>query len=334
MMRKALLAVVLAVLLLTSTALAGVYEGTTIAASSISVEAATGGRLIRLNAMVGGIVQEGDVIGTIRTTRVFATQDGTVARIITEEGEMAEGTVLELYPVEKYRIHCTVDKAHQSTESTLVRSGEQIYIKCTNDGTHRGVGLITKIDGNEFMTLAIGGELYVGETVYLYRDTDFTKAQRVGIGTVETNATEVYEADGKIVRIHVTEGEYVERGELLYELIEEDGTYVTASASGIVTEIAVSQGDAIEKNQTLMTIVPQSQICVEITMDEAAAAETTVGEKVELIYAADPTETPVAGTVIDVSYIAENKSYAVRIQPESTDELRLGMTVTVRTDTK
>ena len=197
-MHKILLAGVLAVCMLTSAALAEVYQGTVAASSEIQVAAASDGILEALNAEAGSTVSKGDVLGALRTTRVFASQDGTVASIRLLEGEEADGTVMEIYPVERYQIYCTVDKAYQSAESTLVRPGERVYIKCTYNGTHRGVGIITQIDGDEYRVLAIGGELYVGETVYLYRDEDFSTKQRVGIGTVVTNDTEIYEAEGKL----------------------------------------------------------------------------------------------------------------------------------------
>ena len=329
-MHKILLAGVLAVCMLTSAALAEVYEGTVAAASEIQVAAASGGVLETLNAEAGSTVSEGDVLGVLRTTRVFASQDGTVVSIKYHEGEEADGTVMEIYPVERYQIYCTVDKAYQSAESTLVHSGEQVYIKCTSNGTHRGVGIITQIDGSEYRVLAIGGELYVGETVYLYRDEEFSAKQRVGIGTVVTNDAEVYEAEGKITRIHVEAGEYVERGELLYEIAGGD-TEILSPKGGIVAETAVRQGDRIEAEQTVLTLVPDGQLCIEIYVDEASAGLPAEGDTVEITYPSDVQERIWTGVVEEVSRIAEESSYRVKILPESTEGLKLGMTAEVRT---
>ena len=329
-MHKILLAGVLAVCMLTSTALAEVYEGTVAAASEIQVTASSEGVLEALNAEVGSTVSEGDVLGSLRTTHVFATQDGTVASIQCYEGEEADGTVMEIYPVERYQIYCTVDKAYQSAESTLVHSGERVYIKCTSNGTHRGVGIITQIDGDEYRVLAIGGELYVGETVYLYRDEDFSTKQRIGIGTVVTNDTEIYEAEGKIVRMHVEEGEYVERGELLYELAG-GNTEILAPESGMITETAVRQGDRIEAEQTVLTLVPEGQFCIEIYVDETSAAQLTEGETVEITYPSDDQERIRNGVIEEISRIAEENNYRVKILPESTEGLKLGLTAEVRT---
>ena len=329
-MHRILLAGVLAVCMLTSAALAEDYEGTVAAASEVQVTAASGGVLDALNAEIGSIVSEGDVLGSLRTSRVFASQDGTVANIQYREGEEADGTVMEIYPMERYQIYCTVDEAYQSAESTLVHSGEQVYIKCTNNGTHRGVGLITQIDGDEYRVLAIGGELYVGETVYLYRDKDFSTKQRIGIGTVVTSDTEIYEADGMIVRMHVEEGEYVERGELLYE-IADGNTEILVPEDGLIMVTAVQQGDHVEEEQTVLTLVPDGQFCIEVYADEASVAQMTEGDTVEITYPSDPQERIWPGVIAEIFRIAEESNYRVKILPESTEGLKLGMTAEVRT---
>ena len=329
-MRKALLAGVLAVMMLTSTALAEVYEGTTVAASSLNVEAAASGILRELSAETGCAVSEGEVLADISTTKVFAAQDGTVARIHASEGESAEDTILEVYPLEQYEIYCTVENAYQSAESTLVHGGESVYIKCTTDGSHRGTGVINQIDGDEYRVLATGGEFYVGETVYLYRDEDFSSKQRIGIGTVITSEVQSYTADGTIIRMHVEEGEYIERGELLFEYADADKTASVAEADEIVTEIFAGKGELVEKGETLMTLVPYDQILVEIQVSETDAGMIREGGRAELVYSMDPTETPVTGTIKSISYIAEDELYAVRVLPDTSRYKRLGLTVTVR----
>ena len=205
-----------------------------------------------------------------------------------------------------------------------------MYIKCTNNGTHRGVGLITQIDGDEYRVLAIGGELYVGETVYLYRDEDFSTKQRVGIGTVVTSDTEIYEAEGMIVRMHVEEGEYVERGELLYE-IADGNTEILVPEDGLIMETAVQQGDHVEAEQTVLTLVPDGQFCIEIYADEASAAQMTEGDTVEITYPSDTQERIWSGVIAEIFRIAEESNYRVKILPESTEGLKLGMTAEVRT---
>lgn len=313
-------------LLLTTTALAEVYEGCTEALESVAVTADAEGLAEAVEIQVGARVSEGDALARLRPEKVFASQDGEVARVQVDAGETADGTVLEIAPMEKYLIYCTVDGAYQAAENTLAHSGETLYIRCTSDGSHRAVGMVTAVDGEEFHVLTLGGELYVGETVYLYREGDFDASSRVGKGTVTASDTEAYEAEGDVTRLLVAAGDAVERGQLLYEI---GGGEITAPVSGIVSEIQVQAGDAVEEDQVVARIVPDGQVCVSFQAEEADAARIAAGQSVELTLPGDAEET-IAGTVLDVARIAEDGQYAVRVLPEDGVALPLGMSVRVR----
>lgn len=327
-MQKRILVGLLALCLLTGGALAEVYAGTTAAGRTVPVAAESGGTLDEVHVQSGDVVAEGNALASLRTTKVFAAEDGTVARILAKEGAAINGAVLELSPVSRYTIHCTVDGAYQTASATRIRAGESLYIRCTINGTHRGTGIITRIDGAEYRVETTGGELYIGEIVYLYRDADFTYTQRVGIGTVVTADTLPYESQGTLIRLHVSEGEYVERGELLYEIAEGRETELTAPTGGIVTE-AASPGDALRANQTVFAIAPFDEILVEIQVDETTAGQLSPGDPTELIYADDPEEASIPGTILSVSRVIENDLCTVRIAPED-PPARLGLTVYAR----
>ena len=315
-----------AALLLEGGALAEVYEGATAALQTISVIADASGTVASIEAEAGRRVSEGDALVTLSGEKTFANQDGTVSVVSVEAGQETDGEVLSVAPMERYTIFCTVDSAYQSAESTLVHSGETLYIRCTADGTHRALGVVTAVDGAEYRVLTMGGELYVGETVYLYRDADFAAEQRVGIGTVLTSDAEVYEAEGAVTRLQVRAGDIVERGQLLYEI---GGGSVSAPVNGIVTEVSAKVGDGIEKGRILAQIVPEDQICVKIQVDEAAASGIHPGQTATLTPVSDE-ESILAGTVLDVAWTAEDGAYTVRIVPETTTGWPIGMSVTVR----
>lgn len=326
-MLKRLTALALAALLaLMPAALAEVHEGTTAALSTVTVLSAASGAVSELNARAGDRVEAGQALATLSASPTFATQDGTVSLINAREGEDVSGDCLELLPVNLYEIYCTVDKAYQSAGSTLVHSGETLYIKCTADGSHRAVGVVTAIDGEEYRVVTLGGELYVGETVYLYRDEDFTTAQRVGIGTVLSSDPEVYRAEGTVTRMCVAEGDYVERGQLLFTL---GGGEIVAPVDGILTALSLSPGDSVAEDQAVAEIVPADQICVELRVDEDAAARIRPGDEAEL-YFADRPEVSVPGAVDSVAWIAADGEYAVRVLPDMDAALSLGMSVSVR----
>lgn len=318
-MCKKLLAALLAALMLGTSALAEVYAGSTVAARSIRI--AVEGELAETCVRVGEQVEAGDLLATVRITGVFAAQDGTVASIGLQAGDEADGTVMEIAPTALYRIYCTVEEAYASAESMLVHSGETLYIRCTTDGTHRGIGTVAQIEGSTYQLLTTAGELYVGETVYLYRDADFSTAQRVGIGTVVANDTQIYEGQGTISRICVSEGEAVQRGELLYEICTGPESEILATESAIVVRVPDAEDAAFE-------LAPLDALCVELTLDETAAAAMQPGDEVGLVYAGDPEEQLCPGTVVYVARATGADGYVVRIQPEESPR-RVGQSVQV-----
>ena len=326
-MLKRLTALMLALLALSAPSLAEVFEGTTAALASMTVASDVSGALESLEVLAGQRVEAGQLLATLASEKTFAAQDGTVSLLLANVGDAVCGEVLELAPVERYTIYCTVDKAYQSAASTLVHSGETLYVKCTADGTHRAVGVVTQIDGKEYRVLTVGGELYVGETVYLYRDADFTGAQRTGIGTVVASDTQAYEAEGALTLLRVAEGDYVERGQLLYAT---GGGAVVSPVSGIVASLSCQTGDAVEEGQAIAEIVPTDAVGVEIRVDETAVAKLPVGSAVALSFAGQEDGQPVRGTVVDISAIADSGEYVVRIRPEGDAALPLGMSVEVR----
>ena len=326
-MLKRLATLLLALAALSAAALAEVYEGTTVALSTLAVTVDASGVIESLDVRTGQHVEEGTRLASLRSEKTFATQDGTVSLVYAEAGDDVNGAVLEIMPVERYTICCTVEKAYRSAGSTLVHGGETVYAKCTADGTHRAVGTVTRIDGDEYRVLTLGGELYVGETVYLYRDDSFSADQRVGIGTVITSDTQVYEAEGELTLLRVAEGDYVERGQLLYAI---GGGDIAAPADGIVASLSCQPGSPVAENQIVAEIVPAEAVGVEIRVDESAAAAIRPGDAVLLTFAAWEDEDAVPGSVVEVSSIADSGLYAVRREPENQKGLYLGMRVDVR----
>lgn len=307
--------------------LAEVYTGTTAALSTVTVRTEDAGTIGSAEAVAGKRVEAGQPLYRMKAQRTFASQDGDVSLISADVGDAVSGEVLELAPTQRYTIHCTVDSAYKSAAAKLVHSGETVYAKCTRDGTHRAVGTVTEIDGTEYRVMTLGGELYVGETVYLYRDDAFTAAQRVGIGTVVVSDTETYEAEGRLTDLRVAEGDWVERGQLLYAT---GGGEIAAPVSGIVVSLSCQAGDAIEADQAVAEIVPADAVGVEAQVDETDAARIAVGDRVALTFAGREDEDATPGTVVGISYVAESDRYTVVIRPETDAALPLGMSVEVR----
>lgn len=327
-MFKKIMAVVLCMAFVFSGALAEVYSGTTVARNVRAITASADGVIEKMYIEAGGMVSEGDAVAQMRTTKVFATQDGVVARIHAQANAEVNGSVLEISPVSKYTIYCTTDEAYAATDNDLIHCGETLYMSCSYNGTHQGSGIVYAIDNETYMVEAVAGEFYVGETVYLYRDSAHSYKNCVGIGTVVSSDTELYEANGRISEIYVSEGEYVEKGELLYALFEGDGIDTLSDVEGIITVCNACVGDSVQKGQILACVVPYDEICVAVQIDEALAGDISVGDEVILNYACDE-DSLYTGTIMEISELAENESITAYIAPDVQINY-IGVSVNVR----
>lgn len=329
-MLKKSLSLLAALALATAPALAETYSGTTVASRTTALVSASGGVLESLSLLPGQSVAAGETVGSTRAEKVFAAWDGTVALCCADAGDAVDGTVLKISPTSRYTVYCTVDGAYSDPETELVHIGEQLYLRCTANGTHRAVGVITAIDGAEYRVEIIGGELYIGETVYLYRDADFTSSARVGIGTVVSADPEIYEIDGILQELCVTEGEAVERGELLLTWSSAAATQILSPADGIVTAVLAEPGQQLDASQTVAEIARAEDLCIEILVSEDAIAHLAPGQAATYTRSDDPDETALGAVIGDISFVAGDGSYRVTILPDDPSNLPLGLDVAVR----
>ena len=299
------------------TASADVWQGSTAAAGLTDVTAGADGILSIFDLQAGAQAAAGDVVGEIRTSACFSPIDGEIAAMHAEAGDQVSGTVLEIDPVSRYSIVCTVTGARQVPENTLVHIGETLYVKCTADGSHRAVGRIVAIDGSQYTVEVTGGELYIGETVWLYRDAGFASGSRVGSGTVLSSDPVACTADGELMTLLVAEGDSVSRGQLLYTTATDRETAITVPVSGLVTEISVSRGDQVRKDETVAVIA--QRIVLRVPVDEDSAGNFHVGD--ELIYtrADDPHETAYTARVSRILSSVADGGVTVELIPEEAD---------------
>ncbi len=269
-MRKAcILSLALALCLLAGPAVADVWTGSVAADTTVDVLIPADGTLAVLNLEVGQTVSKGDVIGAIRETKGFAPADGTVAAVHLEVGDTVDGTVLEIAPVSRYTLTCTSENYAKTPHTALVHSGENVYVKCTADGSHRATARVTTIDGTDFSAEVTGGELYVGETVFIYRAADFAQDSLLGKGTVTTHDTLEVSGEGILLSLRVGVGDRVERGQWLFSTASSEKTAVTVPADGIVTAVQVSAGSAVKEDQSAAVIATGVCLRADVSADDA-----------------------------------------------------------------
>lgn len=358
--KKILALLVAAWLLLPACAMAWEeFEGNVVQGDTVTVTAPYGGTVQSISLREGELLRVGDAVATMQTTRVLSPVDGTVRGVFAEAGDaLGQSAVLNVAPVSKYTITCTIDKAYPSIDMKFVRIGETVYIKCKPDGTHKAEGVITAVNGSQYTVQTTAGELYMEETVYIYRSDDYTYKTRIGSGTVGRTSELSVTGTGSLLKLYVADGDTVERGQLLFETVEGTldalavyGETIQSDVDGVVAEINVSAGQKVSKGDVLLTVYKQSDYQIQFAIDEDLLSAISVGDSVNITFNwNEDTGKTYPGTVTGISYVSDDSGtsdtgstestatsgssatqYEGYIAFEADDSVRLGMSVTIAT---
>lgn len=321
---KRLICCLLAASLLMLTAAASAWSGVTVAGETFNVEAPANGTLTGWTLTAGERIEAGQQLGTIPAVRTFSTVDGTVARVQFAQGDRVNGTVVEILPVNRFHVTCSVDGAWQVEDTTLVHSGESVWLRCSMGGSHHAVGRITSITGNNYEVEIEGGELIQGEAVRIYRDASCADNTRVGHGTVLKTDTIAFTADGYLSVLRVKEGDPVQRGQWLYSILSEADGAVTSPATGIVTAVTMTEGAAVQRHTALATAA--SCVEIELSVDAEDSASLTVGQKLRYTRADCEPDTHFTAVVKSISRTETDGKVTVTLTPDD-KTLPIGLSI-------
>lgn len=328
------------------------YNGVVVAGETLPVAALFGGKVAEIKVRAGDLIHKGDEIAQIATTLNYAPLEGTITGIYAAEGDDAGsigeryGAVLYIEPTNRYTIAATTEKAYNKSENKYVHLGETVYLCCTADGTHRGTGIISALPETGYTVEVTGGDFYMGETVGVYRDPAYTAESRIGRGIVGRTAPVAVKGTGSILKMHVENGDFVERGELLFETVDGvlDGLYapgcvIESPLSGVVASVDVTAGAAVSKGDSVIKIYPSDSMQIEISVPEEDLTELKEGQAVDIEFYWDIDETKTyTGTVASISHLSEKAaegersdrtSYKAYVTFTPDENVRLGMSVIV-----
>lgn len=304
------------------------WSGSVITTTEVPILAPASGKLEKLDITIGEKVFSGNIIGSTAATSVFAEESGTVALVNADVGDYVSDAVLKISPVSKYRIVSSTSDAYSSPETSIIYGGETLYIRCTSDRSHLAIGFTANISDASFDIFTTAGELYIGETVNLYRSPDYTYESKVGVGTVVENDLDSYTCDGYLLSVKVQEGDFVERGQLLFTYASAPSTDILIPEEGIITAISGKEGQTVTQDQILAHLAPPDSICIQFPVAENMVYLLHVNDIMYYIRADDPTDTPRKAVITEISHMADGDSYAVFLRPEEPD-LPIGLSVTV-----
>lgn len=377
-MKKTLLSLALALaVLLTGAALADSdfdFDGTVVCVQPEYVTAAIGGTVAAVPVLAGELVEAGDTIAELSTTKIYAPASGTVTGVFCAPGDSVSevtgrySALLYIEPDSKYSLTASTDNAYNASDNKYIHVGETLYLACS-DGNHTGSGFVTNVDGTNYTIEVTDGSFYMGETVSAYRSANRGSKSRVGRGSIArieniavTGAASGGESSGSsgssgsnnakssVAALHVANGDRVKAGELLLETLtgEFDGRYSTGSAleceaDGILATVNVSVGSSVAKGDVIATIYPRERLQLEVDVNEADLGQLGEGDAVQISFNwnADADEAVVySGVVSRVLYVAaqsaqqgdsgDSAAYAAYIDFDADEDIRLGMTATVR----
>ncbi len=348
---KMLTALALAVMLAAVPALAEdttrSAKGTTRSVDTEELYAPVGGQLLPFDLEQGDALAAGTAAVSIRPRQVLAANDGIIRSLKAEVGDQASAVAAQfdaLCSIERTDVawvRATTKDAYDKPENRAIVLGESLRVYNGKDSNPlESVGTVISVDGKDFVVEIPSGVYDLEDDVKLYRGIDgaYRTGDRVGKGEVERAALIPMTADGVIAGIHVTEGQAVKRGDVLFTM-DAANTVHTQSAStvsmtergGAISALYVTSGQYVEKGQLLMKVSPLDALEFLVDVDELDIASIRPGDSLsvkvdalnQVVPAAVKTVYPLGVTVLDTT------KYQVALSIQSPPEgLLPGMRVT------
>ena len=303
-------------------------KGAIAAPEQITLLAPMGGQVQSFNWLPGDEVEAGQLALALTPTQIFAPCDGVIRNLRAQAGEQA-AAVQQLYGalcvVERddvRLVQATTSGAHDDPENRDVRVGDVLRVRRgTGDSAEDGMGTVIQRDGTAYIVEMPRGAFELEDSVRLYRGTgrDFPSKDAVGRGKVVRPAPASVLGDGCVAVVWVSEGQRVQRGDLLFTLDAASARYAPAvptdaderdemyaadaepaaqdappapdvhfAQGGIIAEVLVRPGQFVAQGQALMTLLPTGALEASLEVDELDIARVALGQRVLLAVDAYP----------------------------------------------
>ena len=343
---KKLLMIVMALALMMPSALAEsiTVDGTVVSTETIPVMSPVDGALYQVLFREGDHVDAGQEAATLYATGVYADQSGT-ARVMGSAGESVEalvaryGAVVYIEPDDDYTIAASTRFAYDAEENKVIHPGEKVYLRCSSDGSHTGLGRVTAVNGGSFTVEVTSGSFESGENVYVCRSDDYATKSRIGRGEAQHTTAVAYAGTGtgRVYELQVKDGAKVAIGDLLYKTVE------TASADKIATDVAgtvatvrVAPGDVVTQGAVVAEIYPDEAMRLELSVSENDLRDMRIGTRVTIEFTDGSTaegEIDRISAVAQVNADAEDDTvyFLAYVRFEADQTVRYGMTAKVTT---
>ena len=304
-------------LLFPALALAATADAIVVAPYTAKLTAPFSGTLLPFDAQQGDAVSAGDVLFVLDTVPVYAAQGGTVSDVFAAAGDDAAGIsaryggLAALEPDNALYIDASNKDAHDDAQSKWLHAGETLYLKRNND---RGTGRVTTVDGDDYIVEILSGPFKTGDTVRCYRESSYATDSETGRGKVRRYPDIRIPGEGRVAAVHVSKGDKVAPGDLLFELISADAAkdasaQVVSPADGALTLLAVRSGAPVARGQLLAEVADLSRLELSCDLDELDFSSVHVGDTLSFTLDAYAGRT-FSGTVLRLRPLGEKRTNA------------------------
>ena len=262
-----------------------------------SVVAPYSGTLLPFDAEVGDEVSAGETLFQMDTIKIYASQSGELVGLFAEAGDDADG-VIERYgalaviePENPYYIAASTRTAYDDLANKNIHVGEILYLKRNSD---RGTGRVTSVDGENFTVELLEGDYEITNTVSCFRTSGLDSDSKVGSGDIYRYPDVTVTGSGRVLNVYVEEGDSVEAGDLLFELVDAScnpqnvTTDVSAATGGVISQVLVTSGAQVYQGQVLCEISDLSSLELSAEVDEIYLSQIHVGSTMEYVLDAYP----------------------------------------------
>ena len=170
------------------------FDGVVTAAYTHEVYARNSAQVESVPVIVGQVVKAGETIAVLRTTKVYAEEDGTVAAVFGRVGDLTDtlaaryGAAIYLESTVTYTVAASTQYAYDAVDTKLVRVGEAVTLRSRTESSRTGEGIVTAVDGTSYTVHVTSGDFLIGESVSVYRGSEYKDAQRIGRGPIARNS--------------------------------------------------------------------------------------------------------------------------------------------------
>ena len=299
MMKKILSLLACLTLLITSALAEDDLSSCAIANANVSavrpldVVAPFSGTLNTFDLAAGDRVSTGDVLFSLQTTGLYATEGGTVGAVFAQPGDDAQavterfGGIVGVEPSALLQLQCTTTGGYNSADNRHIHLGETLYFRSSKADREEGSGQVVAVSGQNYVVDIAEGDFDLSESMSVYRKDSYQQKDCVGKGTVIRRNDVLTPATGRVTAVHVSLGDTVKAGQLLAEVVSSDAgpgasPDVAAPEGGVVSSVQVSPGQQVWKGQVLCRIELDAELEVVAEVDEMDLGSLSVGDRLSV----------------------------------------------------